>query len=80
MINLNLTPKETVILFGFLEGVLEVVAEKPSMDLIDKENTTTLLKSIMGKIETELVANTIKSSLLETIESATKMVAEEKYV
>jgi hypothetical protein len=54
MINLNLTPQETIRLYGFLEGVLQVVKEKPELTLIDKENTTALLKSIMGKIADQL--------------------------
>jgi hypothetical protein len=54
MPQINLTPQETVLLYGFLCGVTEVVAEKSDLELLDKENTTNLLISIMGKVETEI--------------------------
>ena len=54
MIKLELTPQETVILYGFLGGVLEKVHSSPELELIDRENTTSLIESIMGKVATEL--------------------------
>jgi hypothetical protein len=58
MIPINLTPQETILLYGFLEGVLDKVHSTPDLELIDKENTTTLLESIMGKIATQLETST----------------------
>ena len=54
MINLNLTAQETVLLYGFLEGVLNKVNESPDLELINRENTTNLLMSIMGKVADQL--------------------------
>ena len=54
MIQLQLTPQETVLLYGFLEGVLNVVDTKPELELHDRENTTNLLTSIMGKVANQL--------------------------
>ena len=54
MPQINLTPQETIILCGFLTGVLEVVDEKPELELQDKENTTALITSVLTKLETEL--------------------------
>ena len=54
MIQLQLTPQETVLLYGFLEGVLNVVDTKPELELHDRENTTNLLVSIMGKVADQL--------------------------
>jgi len=54
MPQINLTPQEIVLLHGFLNGVIEVVGEKSDIELLDKENTTNLLISIMDKVHTEL--------------------------
>jgi hypothetical protein len=54
MIQLNLTPQETILLYGFLSGVTEIVGEKSDIELLDKENTTKLLTSIMGKVADQL--------------------------
>jgi hypothetical protein len=54
MIQINLTPQETILLYGFLEGVLNKVNTTPDLELINKENTTLLLESIMGKVADEL--------------------------
>jgi len=54
MIQINLTPQETILLYGFLEGVLNKVNSTPDLELINKENTTLLLESIMGKVADEL--------------------------
>jgi hypothetical protein len=51
MLQLNLTKQEIIMLFGFLQGVLESVNEKPEMELVDKKNTTALITSILGKVE-----------------------------
>jgi hypothetical protein len=54
MIQLNLTPQETVLLYGFLEGVLNKVHSTPDLELINRENTTNLLTSIMGKVADQI--------------------------
>jgi hypothetical protein len=54
MINLNLTEEESKMTCGFLQAVLEIVEAKPHLELLDKENTTAVLTSIMSKLETEL--------------------------
>ena len=54
MINLNLTEEESKMTCGFLQAVLEIVADKPDLTLLDKEHTTAVLTSIMSKLETEL--------------------------
>ena len=53
MIKLELTPQETVLLYGFLEGVLNKVNESPELELIDRKNTTALITSIMSKVADE---------------------------
>ena len=54
MPQINLTPEELLILQGFMYGILEIVEEKPEMELPNKEHTTAVLTSIMDKIHTEL--------------------------
>ena len=54
MIQINLTPQETVILFGFMKGVLEKVHATPDLELHDRENTTALLESILDKVAREV--------------------------
>lgn len=58
MIQINLTPQETVILYGFLGGILEKVQSTPDLPLNDRENTTSLIESIMGKVATQLETST----------------------
>lgn len=53
MITLELTPQETVLLYGFLEGVLNKVNESPELELMDRKNTTALITSIMSKVADE---------------------------
>ena len=53
MIQINLTPQETVILYGFLEGILDNVYMVDDQ-LNNPELTTSLMESIMTKIATEL--------------------------
>lgn len=52
MPQINLTPQETIVLCGFITGVLEIVTEKPDLELDDKENTTMLLTNVLAKLET----------------------------
>ena len=80
MIQINLTEEESKMTCGFLQAVLEIVEAKPKLELLDKENTTAVLTSIMSKLETEIEAQRVKSVLEQTIVVAIKMVAEEKYV
>jgi hypothetical protein len=54
MLQINLTPQETIILYGFMQGMLEKVHASPELELIDRENTTALIESIMQKVATEL--------------------------
>jgi hypothetical protein len=54
MIRLELTPQETIILYGFMQGMIEKVNASPELELIDRENTTALIESIMYKVATEL--------------------------
>lgn len=54
MIRLELTPQETIVLYGFMEGMLEKVNATPELELIDRENTTALITSIMHKVADEL--------------------------
>jgi hypothetical protein len=53
MIQLNLTPQETVILYGFLAGILEKV-QTTELTLRDRENSIALIESILGKVATQL--------------------------
>jgi hypothetical protein len=54
MKKLSLTSQETILLYGFLKGVLEKVHSTPDMPLHDKENTTRLLESIMSKVDQQI--------------------------
>jgi len=54
MINLNLTEEESKMTCGFLQAVLEMVAERPRLTLLDKEHTTAVLTNVMSKLETEI--------------------------
>jgi len=54
MIQLNLTPQESLILYGFLQSVLEKVYDSPELELIDRERTTNAIESMMVKIMTEI--------------------------
>lgn len=54
MIQLNLTAQESIILCGFLQGCLEKVYATPELELIDRENTTNALESMMDKVVYEL--------------------------
>ena len=58
MLQINLNDEESKMLCGFLQAVLEIVAEKPYLTLLEKENTTAVLTSIMGKLQIELVNQT----------------------
>lgn len=89
MMQINLTPQETLVIFGFLKGVLEVVDEHSELELQDKENTTALITSVIYKLETLLENNsqetitgvlTAPAAVELQTEDETKMVAEEKYV
>jgi hypothetical protein len=53
MPQINLTPEENNMLYGFIQGILEVVAEKPEMELPNKEHTTAVMTNVMRKVETE---------------------------
>ena len=59
MLQINLNDEESKMLCGFLQAVLEIVAEKPYLTLLEKENTTAVLTSIMSKLQIELVNQTI---------------------
>jgi hypothetical protein len=89
MPQINLTPQETLMLTGFIAGVLEIVEEKSEMELVNKENTTAQLKSVMSKLEVLLEINsqetitgvlTAPAAVELQTEDTTKMVSEEKYV
>jgi hypothetical protein len=54
MIQINLTPQETVILYGFLVGILEKVNETPDLPLNDRENSIALISSILHKVASEV--------------------------
>ena len=54
MLQINLNEEESKMLCGFLQAVLEIVEAKPYLTLLDKENTTAVLTSIMSKLETEI--------------------------
>ena len=54
MIRLELTPQETIILYGFMQGILEQVNKSPDLELLDRKNTTALIESIMCKVADQL--------------------------
>jgi hypothetical protein len=54
MININLTEEESKMMCGFLQAVLEAVAEKPHLTYLDKANTTAVLTCVMSKLETQI--------------------------
>ena len=54
MIRLELTPQETIILYGFMQGILEQVNQSPDLELLDRKNTTALIESIMCKVADQL--------------------------
>jgi hypothetical protein len=54
MIQLNLTQQESLILYGFLQSVLEKVYDSPELELIDRERTTNALESMMSNIATQI--------------------------
>jgi hypothetical protein len=58
MIQLNLTQQESLILYGFLQSVLEKVYATPELELIDRERTTNALESIMSNIATQIERTT----------------------
>jgi len=58
MPQINLTRAENNMLYGFIQGVLEIVEQKTEMELEGKENTTALLKSVLSKVQTELINQT----------------------
>ena len=54
MITIQLTLKETLIMYGFMQGMIEKVKATPELDLIDRENTTNTIESIMHKVIDQL--------------------------
>ena len=54
MITIQLTLKETLIMYGFMQGMIEKVKATPDLDLIDRENTTNTIESIMHKVIDQL--------------------------
>jgi hypothetical protein len=53
MIQLNLTPQETILLYGFLEGMIDKI-ESVEDQLNNPELTISLIESIGHKIATQL--------------------------
>ena len=53
MIQINLTQQETVIVYGFLAGILEKI-QTTELTLRDRENSIALIESILGKVATQL--------------------------
>jgi len=53
MIQLNLTPQETIMLYGLLEGTMEKLTTT-ELPLNDRENTFNLISSVMFKIVSHL--------------------------
>ena len=53
MIQINLTQQETVIVYGFLAGILEKI-KTTELTLRDRENSIALIESILGKVATQL--------------------------
>ena len=74
MLQINLTEEESKMMCGFLQAVLEIVEAKPQLELLDKENTTAVLTSVMSKLETEIESARVKSAFEQTIVFATNMV------
>jgi hypothetical protein len=74
MLQINLTEEESKMTCGFLQAVLEIVEAKPQLELLDKENTTAVLTSVMSKLETEIESARVKSAFEQTIVFATNMV------
>jgi hypothetical protein len=54
MINLNLTDEESKMTCGLLQSVLEMVAANREESILEETNTTALMISVLGKLETEL--------------------------
>ena len=53
MIQLNLTPQETIMLYGLLEGTMEKLTTT-ELPLNDRENTFNIISSVMFKIVSHL--------------------------
>lgn len=53
MIQINLTTQESILLYGFLEGMVEKI-EAVDLPLNNRENTIALIESIGHKIATQL--------------------------
>lgn len=41
-------------MYGFMQGMIEKVKATPDLDLIDRENTTNTIESIMHKVIDQL--------------------------
>lgn len=57
MIQVNLTPQETVLLYGILEGTLDNLTVQTADKLSNPELTLSLIESVMGKIAKQVNVN-----------------------